>query len=154
MEANTHDTIQFLIRRYRLHDRIPVRLDELLDRFTVRRYDFSPVTLGFAVVRPREIHIGINQNLSPAWQRLAEGHEVGHIIGYHPHRLYTCQANEWFREEHEHEAQLGAALLLVPMSAVHIYYDEFTPKQLAELLQVPVGLVDLRWSYALVNGEV
>jgi Zn-dependent peptidase ImmA (M78 family) len=154
MEDNIRDTIDFLIRRYRLHEQVPVRLDELLDRFTVRRYNLTYKTLGFAVVRPREIHIGINQNLTPPWQRQAEGHEVGHIIGYHPHRLYTCQCNEWFREEHEHEAQMGAALLLVPLSAVYTYYDEFTPTQLADLLQVPVGLVDMRWSYAQVNGEL
>src|SRR5690242_2720574 len=103
MEENTRDTIEFLIRRYRLHEHIPVSLDELLDRFTVRRYDFTPVTLGFAVVRPREIHIGINQNLEPAWQRMAEGHEVCYIISSHPHRLYTCHAHEWSHEPHEHE---------------------------------------------------
>src|SRR5437868_12449348 len=127
MDDSTRDTIEFLIRRYQLHERIPVRLDELLDRFTVRRYNFTQRTLGFAVVRPREIHIGINQNLPLPWQRLAEGHEVGHIINYHPHRLYTCHAHEWSREPHEHEAQTAAALLLVPLNAVRTYYDEFTP---------------------------
>src|SRR5437762_6975976 len=127
MDDNTRDTIEFLIRRYRLHERVPVRLDALLDRFTVRRYNFTLRTLGFAIVRPREIHIGINQNLTPAWQRQAEGHEASHIIGYHPHRLYTCLRPEWSQEEHEHEAQLGAALLLVPLSAVQTYYAEFTP---------------------------
>lgn len=154
MDDNIRDTIEFLIRRYRLHERVPVRLDELLDRFTVRRYNFTARTLGFAVVRPREIHIGINGNLTPPWQRQAEGHEVGHIIGYHPHRLYTCYCNEWFREDYEHEAQLGAALLLVPRSAIRTYYDEFTPQELADLLQVPVCLVDMRWSYAHLHGEL
>ena len=154
MDNNLRDTIDFLIRRHGLHDRVPVCLDTLLERFTVRRYPFTPMTLGFAIVRPREIHIGINATLSPAWQRQAEGHEVGHIIGYHPHRLYTCKCNEWFREDHEHEAQLGAALLLVPLAAVRTYYDEFTPQQLATLLHVPVGLVDLRWAAAQVAGEL
>ncbi len=154
MDENTRDTIEFLIRRYRLHERVPVRLDSLLDRFTVRRYPFTPLTLGFAVVRPREIHIGINETLSTAWQRAAEGHEVGHIIAYHPHRLYTCQPGEWFRDPYEHEAQLGAALLLVPLSAVRTYGDEFTATELATLLDVPVGLVDMRWSFAQVSGEL
>ena len=63
MDDNIRDTIEFLIRRYRLHERAPVLLDPLLDRFTVRRYNFTAETLGFAVVRPREIHIGINGNL-------------------------------------------------------------------------------------------
>src|SRR5437773_9416955 len=126
MDENTQDTIEFLIRRYRLHERVPISLEGLLDRFTVRRYNFTPITLGFAVVRPREIHIGINRNLSPAWQRQAEGHEASHIIAYHPHRLYTCQCHEWFRDDYEHEAQLGAALLLVPLSAIRTYNEEFT----------------------------
>ena len=89
-----------------------------------------------------------------AWQRTAEGHEVGHIIAYHPHRLYTCQPGEWFRDPYEHEAQLGAALLLVPLNAVRTYGVEFTAEELATLLNVPVGLIDLRWSFAQVNGEL
>ncbi|HMA34648.1 MAG TPA: hypothetical protein VKY74_09220 [Chloroflexia bacterium] len=154
MDLSTRDTIEFLIRRYELHDRLPVDLGGLLDRFTVRRYPLTPRTLGFAIVRPREIHIGINATLSRPWQRLAEAHEVGHIIAYHPHRLYTCKANQWFQDDLEHTAQLAAALLLVPLAAVRTYQAEFTAGQLADLLQVPTSLVDLRWTHAKLEGVV
>ena len=126
MDANTRDTIEFLIRRYRLHERVPVRLDGLLDRFTVRRYNFTPRTLGFAIVRPREIHIGINQNLSPAWQRKPKATRPATSSPTTPTASTPASASEWCREAHEHEAQLGAALLLVPLTAVRTYGDEFT----------------------------
>lgn len=154
IEQATRDTIDFLIRRYRLHDRLPVDLTLLVDRFTVRPYDFTRVTLGFSVVLPRNIHIGINKNLDVEWRRMALAHEISHIIAYHPHRLYTCRANIWHKDPHEHEAQMGAAMLLVPVNAVRTYYDEFTPHKLAKLLQVPIGLVDLRWSQAKASGEI
>src|SRR5690349_12174413 len=146
MDADTRDTIEFLIRRYGLHERLPVDLSGLLDRFTVRRYPFTAWTLGFAVVRPREIHIGVNGHLPRAWQRLAEAHEAGHIIAYHPHRLYTCRAYQWDEDEHERAAQLAAARLLVPLAAMRTYQAEFTPSELANLLDVPTALVDLRWT--------
>jgi Zn-dependent peptidase ImmA (M78 family) len=154
MDDSTRDTIEFLVRRYALHDRLPVDLSGLLDRFTMRRYPFTAWTLGFAVVRPREIHIGINAGLPVPWQRMAEAHEVGHIIAYHPHRLYTCKAYQWDQEDHERTAQLAAALLLVPAAAMQTYGVEFTPAQLARLLQVPTALVDLRWTQAKLEGAV
>lgn len=152
--GSVRDTIEFLIRRYALHDHLPVDLTGLLDRFTVRRYPFTAWTLGFAVVRPREIHIGINANLPAPWQRLAEAHEIGHIVAYHPHRLYTCKAYQWDQEEHERAAQLVAARLLVPLAAVQTYGVEFTPAALANLLAVPTALVDLRWAQAKLEGGV
>jgi Zn-dependent peptidase ImmA (M78 family) len=154
MDADTRDTIEFLIRRYALHDRLPVDLGGLLDRFTVRRYPFTAWTLGFAVVRPREIHIGINGHLPQPWQRLAEAHEAGHIIAYHPHRLYTCKAYQWDQEAHERAAQVAAALLLVPLAAVRTYQTDFTPAELAHLLDVPTALVDLRWTQATLDGDL
>jgi len=154
MDGSTRDTIAFLIRRYELHDRLPVDLGRLLDRFTVRYYPFTPRTLGFAVVRPREIHIGINGSLAPPWQRMAVAHEIGHIIAYHPHRLYTCKAGAWFQDEQERAAQLIAAHLLVPAAALPTYGVEFTAQQLADLLDVPISLVDLRWSQAHLHGDL
>jgi Zn-dependent peptidase ImmA (M78 family) len=154
MDADTRDTIEFLIRRYDLHDRLPVDLGVLLDRFTVRRYPFTAWTLGFAVVRPRAIHIGINAHLPRPWQRLAEAHEAGHIISYHPHRLYTCKAYQWDQEEHERAAQMAAAFLLVPLPAVRTYQVEFTPAELAAVLDVPTALVDLRWTQAKLDGDL
>ena len=154
MDQNTRDTIDYLIRHYRLHERLPVQLDEILDRFTVARYDFTAQTLGFSIVRPREIHIGINGNLAPALQRQAEAHELSHIIAYHPHRLYTCRSSLWQHDTHEYEAQIGAALLLVPLATVCTYYAQFTPNELATMLDVPLGLIDLRWSYAQLQGEL
>src|SRR5437763_15942610 len=154
MDDATRDTIEFLIRRYDLHERLPVDLGVLLDRFTVRRYPFTAWTLGFAVVRPRDIHIGVNAHLPPPWQRLAAAHEAGHIIAYHPHRLYTCKAYQWDQEEHERSAQLAAALLLVPLRAVQTYQQEFTPTELANLLQVPTALVDLRWTQAKLEDAL
>jgi Zn-dependent peptidase ImmA (M78 family) len=154
MEESTRDTIEFLIRRYLLHDHLPVDLSGLLDRFTIRHYPFTAWTLGFAVVRPREIHIGVNERLPTPWQRMAEAHELGHIIAYHPHRLYTCKAYQWDQEEHERTAQLIAATLLVPLNAVRTYGEEFTPAQLANLLDVPTSLVDLRWTAAKLDGAI
>jgi len=154
MDESTRDTIEFLIRRHKLHDRLPVDLAGLLDRFTLKHYPFTAWTLGFAVVRPRAIHIGINERLPLPWQRMALAHEVGHIIAYHPHRLYTCKAYQWDQEEHERTAQLAAAGLLVPLAAVRTYGVEFSPAQLANLLHVPTALVDLRWATAKLEGAI
>lgn len=154
MDSTIRDTVDFLIRRYGLHERLPVDLGALLDRFVVRYYPFTPQTLGFAVVRPRQIHIGINSDLARPWQRMALAHEIGHIIAYHPHRLYTCKANRWFQDDHERIAQRIAALLLVPTPVLPTYGVEFSADDLAGLLEVPVSLVDLRWSQAHLAGEL
>jgi len=154
MNEDAHDTVDFLIRKYNLHDQLPVRLDKILDSFTLRRHNFTPTTLGFAVVRPRMVYIGINQNLNSSYQRLAEAHETGHIIAYHPHKLYTCKVEEWYKDEIEREAQVIAAYLLIPQGAVETYYQEFTTAELAELLQVPGRLIDLRWVQAKLRGEL
>ncbi|MEP6776703.1 MAG: hypothetical protein ABJA50_14005, partial [Chloroflexota bacterium] len=57
------DTIEFLVNRHRLHTRLPVELGPLLDRFEIRKHNFTPMTMGFAFVRPKSMHIGINKNL-------------------------------------------------------------------------------------------
>jgi hypothetical protein len=44
--------------------------------------------------------------------------------------------------------------LLVPATAMQTYGAEFTPAQLARLLQVPTALVDLRWTQAKLEGAV
>ena len=74
------DTIDFLIHRYRLHMRLPVDILPLLDKFDIRKHNFTPMTMGFALVRPKGIHIGINKNLDIASQRMALAHEAAHII--------------------------------------------------------------------------
>jgi hypothetical protein len=68
------DTVEFLIYRNRLHTRLPVELGPLLDRFDIRKHNFTPMTMGFALVRPKGMHIGINKNLDASWQRMAISH--------------------------------------------------------------------------------
>lgn len=154
MNNDALDTVDFLISKYALHDHLPVRLDKVLERFTLRRHNFTPQTLGFAVVRPRLVYIGINQNLDRSYQRLAEAHETGHIIAYHPHKLYTCKVEEWYKDEIEREAQVIASYLLVPHAALQTYYEEFTTSELSGLLQVPRRLIDLRWMQAKLRNEI
>ena len=154
INENTRDTVDFLIRKYNLHDQLPVRLDKVMEHFTLRYHNFTPVTLGFAVVRPRVVYIGINQNLDQSYRRVAEAHETGHIVAYHPHKLYTCKVEEWYKDEIEREAQVIASYLLIPPGALQTYYEEFTTNELAELLQVPARLIDLRWVQGKLTGEI
>ncbi len=148
------DTVDFLIYRHRLHTRVPVDLSPILDRFDIRKHNFTPITMGFALVRPTQMHIGINKNLEPGWQRMAVAHEAAHIIANQPHQLYVCKTSDWSRDEHERQAQLIAACLLVPLKVVEESYRVGVAPQLAQMLKVPPSLVDLRWSFARVHGDI
>ncbi len=148
------DTVEFLIHRHRLHTRIPVDLGPILDRFDIRKHNFTPMTLGFALVRPMQMYIGINKNLDPSWQRMSLAHEAAHIIANQPHQLFVCKTNDWSREREEREAQLIAACLLVPLKIVEENYRVDVSPQIARALKVPTPLVDLRWSFARVHGDI
>ena len=147
------DTVDFLIHRHRLHTRLPVDLGPILDRFDIRKHNFTPITMGFALVRPTQMHIGINKNLDAGWQRMAVAHEAAHIIANQPHQLYVCKTSDWSRDEQEREAHLIAACLLVPVRVVEGYRLGLAP-QLAQALRVPPSLVELRWSFARVHGDI
>lgn len=148
------DTIEFLIYRHRLHTRLPVELGPLLDRFEVRKHNFTPMTMGFALVRPKGMYIGVNKNMDAAWQRMAMAHEAAHIIANQPHQLFVCKTSDWSKEGEEREAQLIAACLLVPLKIVAENYRVGVASQLAKALKVPPALVDLRWSFARVHGDI
>jgi Zn-dependent peptidase ImmA (M78 family) len=148
------DTIEFLIYRNRLHTRLPVELGPLLDRFDIRKHNFTPMTMGFALVRPKGMHIGINKNLDGAWQRMAVAHEAAHIIANQPGQIFVCKSSDWSKEQEEREAQLIAACLLVPLKVVAENYRVGVANQLAKALKVPPDLVDLRWSFARVHGDI
>lgn len=153
MDERALDTVAYLVRRYRLHDRVPVDLGPLLENFTVREYNLTNRTLGFSIVMRHEVHIGINKYLTPPQRRLTLAHESGHIISFHPDMNYTCELNTWFKSRLEHEAQIIAAYLLVPQRAARIYGDALTAHEIARCLDVPVSLVDLRWSQGKIWGE-
>ena len=95
MEPATRDTVEFLIRRYRLHDRVPVDLTLLLNRFTVRPYDFTRVTLGFALVLPLPLvgvaffAAGVGIALFEIWWHTALAERVP------PHLLSRVSAYDW-----------------------------------------------------------
>jgi Zn-dependent peptidase ImmA (M78 family) len=148
------DTIEFLVNRHRLHTRLPVELGPLLDRFDIRKHNFTPMTMGFALVRPKSIHIGINRNLKADEQRMAVAHEVGHIIANQPSQFYVCRTTDWSKEKDEREAHLIAACLLVPLRVVAENYYPGSIDQLARALKVPADLVELRWSFARVHGDI
>ncbi len=148
------DTLDLLIHRYRLHTRLPVDLSPILERFDIHKHNFTPVTMGFALVRPRQIYIGINKNLDPNWQRMALAHEAAHIIANQPQQLFVCKTSDWSRERDEREAQLIAACLLVPLRIIEEHYQVGAAPQIARALRVPPLLVDLRWSFARVHGDI
>jgi Zn-dependent peptidase ImmA (M78 family) len=148
------DHIDFLINRYHLHSRVPVDLSPITEKFDLRKYNFTPMTMGFALVRPKQIYIGTNQNLDPGWQRLALAHEAAHVIANHQPRLFVCKTGDWSKEHDEREAQLIAAYLLVPHRVVEENYRVGVAPQLARALKVPPDLVDLRWSFARVHGDI
>jgi Zn-dependent peptidase ImmA (M78 family) len=148
------DTVEFLIYRNRLNTRLPVELGPLLDRFDIRKHNFTPMTMGFALVRPKGMHIGINKNLDASWQRMAIAHEAAHIIANQSHQIYVCKTSDWSKERDEREAQLIAACLLVPLKVVAENYRVGVASQLAKALKVPPDLIDLRWSFARVHGDI
>jgi Zn-dependent peptidase ImmA (M78 family) len=148
------DTVEFLIHRHHLHTRLPVDLTPILDRFEIRKHNFTPITMGFALVRPKHIHLGINQNLDPSWQRMAQAHEAAHIIANQQQTLFVCKTSDWSRDRDEREAHLVAACLLVPLRVVAENYRVGVAPQLAKALKVPPDLVDLRWSFARVHGDL
>ena len=148
------DTIEFLIHRHRLHTRTPVDLGPILDRFSIGKHNFTPLTMGFALVRPTQMHIGINKNLDIAWQRMAVAHEAAHIIANQPHRLFVCKTSDWSRKRDEREAQIIASCLLVPVKVIENSYQVGAAPEIARALKVPPSLVDLRWSFARVHGDI
>jgi Zn-dependent peptidase ImmA (M78 family) len=101
-----------------------------------------------------QMHIGVNRRLDPTSRRLTLAHESGHFISFHPAMNYTCERNAWFKSKLEHEAQIIAAYLLVPKLAAMCYGQQLTARQLAARLEVPISLVDLRWSQGVISGEL
>lgn len=148
------DAVEFLIHRHHLHSRVPVDLSPILERFEICRHNFTPMTMGFTLVRPKLIHIGISKNLDAPWQRMALAHEAGHIIANQPHQLFVCKTGDWSRDKDEREAQLIAACLLVPVRIIEESYQVGAAPQLGKILKVPPSLVDLRWSFARVHGDI
>ena len=148
------DTIEFLVHRHRLHTRLPVDLGPLLDRFDIRKHNFTPMTMGFALVRSRGIHIGVNSNLDVSWQRMAMAHEAAHVIANQPGRIFVCRTSDWSKDALEREAQLIAACLLIPTKVVAENYQVGAAATLGKALKVPPDLVDLRWSFARVHGDI
>ncbi len=148
------DTIDFLINKHRLHSRTPVDLSPILERFEINKYNFTPITLGFALVRPKQMYLGINQNMDQSWQRMALAHEAAHIIANQPSQLFVCKTNDWSKDHDEREAQLIAAYLLVPQRVIEENYKVGAAPQLAKSLKVPADLIDLRWSFARVHGDI
>lgn len=148
------DTVDFLIHKHRLHMRLPVDLSPIMERFEIRKYNFTPMTLGFSLVRPKQIYMGVNQNMDSFWQRMAQAHEAAHIIANQPHQLFVCKTNDWSKDHDEREAQLLAAYLLVPQRVVEENYRVGIAPQLAKALKVPPDLIDLRWSFARVHGDI
>jgi Zn-dependent peptidase ImmA (M78 family) len=148
------DILDFLIHRHRLHTRLPVDLSPVLERFDIRRHNLTPVTMGFTLVRPKQIHMGINRNLDLGWQRMALAHEAGHIIANQPHQLFVCRTGDWSKDRDEREAQLIAACLLVPLHVIEDHYQVEAAPRIAQALKVPTHLVDLRWSFARVHGDI
>jgi Zn-dependent peptidase ImmA (M78 family) len=148
------DTVDFLIHRYHLHSRLPVDLGPLLEKFEIRGHNFTPMTMGYALVRPKQIYIGINQNLDPGWQRLAQAHEAAHIIANQQHPLFVCKTNDWSKDHDEREAHLIAACLLVPLRVVEENYRVGIAPQLAKALRVPPNVIDDRWAFARVHGDI
>src|SRR5438477_1041660 len=121
MNSQIRDTIDFLITRYHLHQKLPVDLTPLLENFTIRRYPLTEKTLGFTVIMDREVHIGLNEQLNTAYTRQTLAHETGHIIACHPNMHYTSERNMWSKHKLEHEAQTVASYLLIPSAAVKVY---------------------------------
>ncbi len=148
------DSIDFLIHRHHLHSRVPVDLSPIMERFDIRKHNFTPMTMGFTLVRPKQIHIGISKSLDVAWQRMAMAHESAHIIANQPHQLFVCKTSDWSRFNDEREAQLIAACLLVPLKVIEDSYRVGAAPSLGKLLKVPPDLIDLRWSFARVHGDI
>jgi Zn-dependent peptidase ImmA (M78 family) len=148
------DNLDYLIHRYHLHSRMPVDLRQITEKFDIRKFNFTPMTMGYALVRPKQIHIGISQNLDPAWQRMAQAHEAAHVIANHQNGLFVCKTGDWSRDDHEREAQIIAAYLLIPQRVIQDNYRVGVAPQLARTLLVPPDLVDLRWSFARVHGDI
>ena len=148
------DTIEYLVHRHRLHTRLPVDLSPVLERFDIRKLNFTPMTMGFALVRSRGIHIGINSNLDASWQRMALAHEAAHVIANQPGRIFVCRTSDWSKDAFEREAQLIAACLLIPTKVVAENYHVGAAATLGKALKVPPDLVDLRWSFARVHGDI
>ncbi|GEM_PF-1515652 len=148
------DTLDYFIHRHRLHTRVPVDLSPILERFEIHKHNFTPMTMGFTLIRAKQMHIGINKNLDPTWQRMALAHEAAHVIANQPHQLFVCKTRDWSRHRDEREAQLIAACLLVPLRVIEESYKVGAAPQIGKMLKVPPDLVDLRWSFARVHGDI
>src|SRR5207237_10390421 len=115
---------------------------------------FRPRTTGYASVRPIELNTGINKTLDLSCQRMALAHELAHVIANQPHRFFVCKTSDWSRDRDEREAQLIASCLLVPLKVVEQNYRVGVAPQLGKALKVPADLIDLRWSFARVHGDI
>jgi Zn-dependent peptidase ImmA (M78 family) len=103
------------------------------------------------VVLSRPVVCIISADISPEMQRYVMAHEMGHLMAAHDQVVNLCwndvvghEVGSWMHRRQEKEADMAAALLLMPGRAINTCGKDAAA--LAELCEVPRWLADLRLS--------
>lgn len=136
-----------LVERWDLHSPsiycLPVPIAQVArnEGWTLRYVDGLYPLYGFAAVRPSGRLMGINAEVSRPYQRMAIGHEIGHVLNGDQARLHLCSEWEWLYGRQERAATMIAARILIPDIALR---EGRSISEIAALCDVPTELVELR----------
>lgn len=138
-----------MILAHEVHQDRPVNLMPILQRYRIELHikDFPDgiraVYVPATRLRCRRM-IGVDGKLSPASQRVAIAHELGHYLAGHPNGIHLYDANEWMSDKLERQAQLIASMLLIPEP--HDWARGLTAEEIAQECWVTEDLVQLHWA--------
>lgn len=139
---------------------VPVDMDKVVETLGLYKEarDFSDIQeieggekiSGLVVLMDNDVKIFFNTNDSLAEKRFTAAHEIGHCClhgGSLKNDYIEFLHNDGFADEHETEASIFAARLLIPKKSLKMVYDELlepTISGLAEIFQTPKSIMEFR----------
>lgn len=147
LSVDSERAIQRLVERWELHGNslyyLPVPIAQVArnEGWTVRYVENLYPLYGFAAVRGHKRLMGINADVARPYQRMAIGHELGHVLNGDASTLHLCSEWEWQYNRAERSASLVAGRIMVPDIVLS---EAASVDEIAALCDVPAELVHLR----------
>ena len=142
-------SVRALIERYDLHRAatsvpVPIRQIARDEGWTVTYASGMAPLYGYAIVIGACLFMRINSTVTPAYQRMAIAHEMGHVLNGDIDRIHLCTAlplAAWIDGKQELRATLAAARILIPD---WVLVEMGSIAEIAYRCEVPTELVELR----------
>ncbi len=139
-----------MVRNLSLHagqekDPCPVEVSRLLRDCDYDEQLLPVEVIAWAYHAPPITIIRVNGRYARPVQRVGAMHEFSHILLGHPNSLHVSTYSPWAHTRQEREADMGAAIILVPLSAAtRLAREGATVRELADRFEVTQYIAWLR----------